>query len=293
MIRQRLQALQRSGLDRIPLKIDPTALLKPTTLSSPSPAAPTTPPPAKVTPPAPPPPSPRPLTPRPVVSAPQRPAPPSLPPVSSSLFGEEGFDSPPLTIDKRLHALEVLKAEVAACTRCAELASTRTQTVFGVGDPAARLMFIGEAPGADEDRLGFPFVGAAGQLLNDMITKGMGLKRQDVYIANVLKCRPPSNRDPAPAESVNCMGYLEQQTSIVRPAFICLLGRIAAQTLLDTTLPMGKLRGKWHRYKGIPTIATYHPAALLRNPAWKRDAWEDLQMLMRTMGLKIPGKKTD
>ena len=196
-------------------------------------------------------------------------------------------------MESRRKALDVLAAEVASCTKCAELARCRTQTVFGVGDPSARLMFIGEAPGADEDRLGYPFVGRAGQLLTDMITKGMGLKREDVYIANILKCRPPNNRDPEPAESANCVGYLEQQASIVRPAFICLLGRVAGQTLLGTTLPMGRLRGKWHQYKGIPTIVTYHPAALLYHPPWKREAWEDLQMLMRAMGLKIPRKTSE
>ncbi len=190
--------------------------------------------------------------------------------------------------EERAAALAVLASEVAGCQRCAELAASRTQTVFGVGSPSARLMFIGEAPGADEDRQGEPFVGRAGQLLNDMITKGMGLHRADVYIANILKCRPPANRDPDPAESDRCIGYLERQIAIVRPEFLCLLGRIAAQKLLDTVLPMGRLRGKWHTYRGIPTIVTYHPAALLRNPAWKKESWEDLKMLMRAMGLKLP-----
>jgi DNA polymerase len=152
-------------------------------------------------------------------------------------------------------------------------------------------MFIGEAPGADEDRQGIPFVGRAGQLLNDMIRKGMGLDRAEVYIANIIKCRPPQNRDPGPNECAACIGYLETQIQIIRPEFLCLLGRIAAQNLLRTALPMGRLRGKWHTHRGIPTLVTYHPAALLRNPDWKRETWEDLKMLMRAMGLPIPGQE--
>jgi DNA polymerase len=184
--------------------------------------------------------------------------------------------------------LGALAAEVAACRKCPQLASTRTQTVFGTGSPSTRLMFIGEAPGADEDRLGEPFVGRAGQLLNDMITKGMGLSRDQVYIANILKCRPPENRTPTVEESANCLGYLEEQISIIRPEFLCLLGRVAVQALLNTTLSMSKLRGKWQRYRGIPAIVTYHPAYLLRKPEFKREAWDDLQMLMTKMGLKVP-----
>jgi DNA polymerase len=182
--------------------------------------------------------------------------------------------------------LSALAAEVAVCRKCPHLAETRTQTVFGVGSSQTRLMFIGEAPGADEDRQGEPFVGRAGQLLNDMITKGMGLTREQVYIANILKCRPPENRNPTVDESNNCLGYLEQQIAIIRPEFLCLLGRVAVQGLLNTTHSMSRLRGKWHRYCGIPTIATYHPAYLLRKPDFKREAWDDLQMLMAAMGLK-------
>ena len=127
-----------------------------------------------------------------------------------------------------------------------------------------------------------------------MITKGMGLKRQDVYIANILKCRPPENRDPSLEESANCLGYLERQIEIVRPEFLCLLGRIAVQRiLLGTALSMGRLRGKWYRYRGIPTIVTYHPSYLLRNPPAKKDAWEDLQLLMNAMGLAVPRRKPD
>jgi DNA polymerase len=193
--------------------------------------------------------------------------------------------------EERSALLKTLAAEVAVCTKCSELAQTRTQTVFADGGPSARLMFIGEAPGADEDRQGLPFVGRAGQLLTDMITKGMGLKRQDVYIANILKCRPPENRLPSAEESENCLPYLKRQIEIVRPEFICLLGLTAVQGLLGTNLSMSRLRGKWYRYEGIPTIVTYHPAYLLRNPASKKEAWEDLQMLMTAMGVPIPGRQ--
>jgi DNA polymerase len=152
-------------------------------------------------------------------------------------------------------------------------------------------MFIGEAPGADEDRQGKPFVGRAGQLLTDMITKGMGLDRSEVFIANVLKCRPPENRTPTLEESDNCVGYLEQQIAIIRPEFICLLGKVALLGLLKVDSTMSRARGKWYYYKGIPTIVTYHPSYLLRRPDAKREVWEDLQMLMKEMGLKIPERK--
>jgi uracil-DNA glycosylase len=214
------------------------------------------------------------------------------PPTSAySLFDEPGFENEVIPPDARPGMLQVLASEVAECRRCRELAETRTQTVFADGSPTARLMFIGEAPGAEEDRQGLPFVGRAGQLLTDMITKGMGLRREDVYIANILKCRPPENRDPSPEESSNCLHYLERQIEIVRPEFLCLLGRIAVQTLLETTLSMSRLRGKWYRYRGIPTVVTYHPAYLLRNPASKKEAWVDLQTIMNAMGLPIPSRK--
>jgi DNA polymerase len=203
-----------------------------------------------------------------------------------SLFGSAEFEGAPVPACDRPAMLGALAAEVAVCRKCPYLADTRTQTVFGVGPPDSRLMFVGEAPGADEDRLGEPFVGRAGQLLNDMITKGMGLSRDEVYIANILKCRPPENRTPTVEEASNCIGYLERQIAIIRPEFLCLLGRVALQELLNTTLSMSKLRGKWHQYRGIPTIVTYHPAYLLRKPEFKREAWEDLQMLMKAMGLK-------
>jgi uracil-DNA glycosylase family 4 len=186
-------------------------------------------------------------------------------------------------------ALLSLAAEVSHCRKCPHLAETRTQTVFADGSPTARLMFIGEAPGADEDRIGVPFVGRAGQLLTDMITGWMGLKRQDVYIANVLKCRPPENREPANNEVANCLGYLERQIDIVRPEFLCLLGRVAVQKVLGTGLSMTRLRGKWYRYRGIPTVVSYHPAFLLCSPARQEEAREDLRMLMNAMGLTPNG----
>jgi DNA polymerase len=157
--------------------------------------------------------------------------------------------------------------------------------VFGVGDPHARLVFLGEAPGADEDRQGEPFVGRAGQLLNDMITKGMKLRREDVYILNVLKCRPPENRTPLPDEAANCREYLDAQLALIAPQFICCLGAVAAQNLLSSGESIGRLRGRVHEYRGAKVVCTYHPAYLLRNPAAKRDAWEDLKLLMREMGI--------
>jgi DNA polymerase len=208
-----------------------------------------------------------------------------------SLFGDEAMEFPAVDPAERPGQLAALTAEVAVCQRCPHLAATRTQTVFGIGSPTARLMFVGEAPGAEEDRTGLPFVGRAGQLLTDMITKGMGLTRAEVYIANVLKSRPPDNRNPLPEEVANCLPYLERQIAIIRPEYLCLLGATAAQALLATGLSVGKLRGQWHHYRGIPTMVTYHPSYLLRNPAAKKDAWEDLQMLMLAMGLKPPVRK--
>ncbi len=171
---------------------------------------------------------------------------------------------------------EALQARVAQCTRCA-LHATRTQTVFGVGDRRARWMFVGEAPGAEEDRQGEPFVGRAGQLLTSMI-KALGLEREDVYIANVLKCRPPGNRDPKPEEVGQCRHYLDRQIELLDPALIVAVGRIAAQNLLETDAALARLRGKVHGLgpRRRPVIVTYHPAYLLRSPGEKRKAWQDL-----------------
>lgn len=183
-------------------------------------------------------------------------------------------------------SLEVLQAEVAACQRCETLCCGRTQTVFGVGDPHARLCFLGEAPGADEDKQGEPFVGRAGQLLTKII-EACTLSREGVYILNVLKCRPPGNRNPAPDEVENCREFLDRQLKLIKPEFICCLGAVAARTLLGTELPIGRLRGQFFDYQGIQVMCTYHPAYLLRNPAAKKDVWEDMKMLMRKMGVEL------
>ena len=183
-------------------------------------------------------------------------------------------------------SLEVLQQQVAGCTRCSELASTRTQTVFGVGDPKARLCFLGEAPGADEDKTGIPFVGRGGQLLTKII-EACRLRREDVYILNMLKCRPPGNRNPLPTELANCRGYLENQLDLIRPEFICCLGAVASQNLLGTTVAIGKLRGKVHLFRGVKVVCTYHPAFLLRSPSFKKETWEDMKLLMREMGVDL------
>lgn len=174
-----------------------------------------------------------------------------------------------------------LEQEVRACTRC-PLHETRTQAVFGVGSHTARWLFIGEAPGEQEDLQGEPFVGRAGQLLTEMI-KAIGLTREAVYIANVLKCRPPRNRDPQPDEAAACESHLRSQVALIKPAIIIAVGRIAAQHLLKTTTPIGKLRGVVHDYQSIPLIVTYHPAYLLRSQTEKRRAWEDLKLARRTL----------
>jgi len=171
--------------------------------------------------------------------------------------------------------LEELAAQVAACRACT-LCGTRTQTVFADGSREARLLFVGEAPGRDEDAQGLPFVGRAGQLLNKMIA-AIDMKREEVYICNVLKCRPPDNRVPAPDEVERCRPFLEQQIALVKPVLICALGLSAAQALLETKMSMTAMRGKTFAFRGVPLIPTYHPAALLRNPGLKREAWIDLQ----------------
>jgi len=171
-----------------------------------------------------------------------------------------------------------LRARVAACTRCS-LSATRTQTVFGVGNPQAEWLIVGEAPGAEEDRQGEPFVGRAGQLLNSML-RAIGLARAQVFIANVLKCRPPGNRDPSASEAAECLPYLERQIALLKPKIMLAVGRIAAQNLLRTDAPLARLRRQVHTFglSRVPLIVTYHPAYLLRTPADKRKAWEDLKL---------------
>lgn len=182
--------------------------------------------------------------------------------------------------------LAALAEVVRDCEKCA-LCKTRTQTVFGVGNVQADLVFVGEAPGADEDAQGEPFVGKAGQLLTDIIVKGMKMKREDVYICNVLKCRPPNNRNPNPEEMSLCEPYLIQQLSLIRPKVICALGGVASKCLLQTEASVGQLRGRWHNYQGIPLRVTYHPAYLLRTPEDKGKTWEDIQEVMKVLSGEI------
>jgi DNA polymerase len=173
--------------------------------------------------------------------------------------------------------LASLRAAAEACTRC-RLAQGRQKVVFGSGNPTAELMLIGEAPGAEEDKQGLPFVGPAGELLTKII-QAMDMRREDVYIANILKCRPPGNRDPQPDEIAACRGFLERQIELIQPKVIVALGRIAAQALLGNDGPLGQMRGQWYRVRGIPAMVTYHPAALLRNQGLKRPTWEDMQQV--------------
>jgi uracil-DNA glycosylase family 4 len=189
---------------------------------------------------------------------------------------------------QRAAALELIREEIGDCTRCA-LHTGRHKIVFGDGDAAARLLFVGEGPGADEDAQGIPFVGKAGQLLNNMIN-AMGLKREQVYIANVVKCRPPANRTPEPDEGNTCSQFLFRQIDVVRPEVIVALGATAATYLLGVRQPLAGLRGRVHAFRGSKLIITYHPAYLLRDPRQKKEAWADLQIAMRELGLKPPKK---
>ena len=189
---------------------------------------------------------------------------------------------------ERAAALQIIRDEIGDCTRCA-LHSGRTKLVFGDGSPAARLMFVGEGPGADEDAQGLPFVGKAGQLLNNMIA-AMGFKRDEVYIANVVKCRPPGNRTPEPGEANTCSPFLFRQIDVVRPEVLVALGATAATYLLGQRQPLAGLRGRVHSFRGARLIVTYHPAYLLRDPRQKKEAWADLQIAMRELGLKPPAR---
>ena len=180
-----------------------------------------------------------------------------------------------------------IRQELGDCRRC-KLAHGRTQIVFGVGNPAADLMFVGEGPGEDEDRRGEPFVGRAGQLLTEIITNGMGLRRSDVYIANVVKCRPPGNRNPEPDEIAECKPFLLSQIDAVAPKVIVALGKFAAHTLLETTLPISKLRGRWFEFRGRRLMPTFHPSYLLRTPSEKKLAWEDIKLVMQALELPLP-----
>ena len=193
-----------------------------------------------------------------------------------------------VTVEDRVSALRIIREDIGDCTRCA-LHKGRNKLVFADGDPYARLMFVGEGPGADEDAQGLPFVGRAGQLLNNMIT-AMGLKREEVYIANIVKCRPPQNRTPEPDEANTCSPFLFRQIDVVEPEVIVALGATAATYLLGQRQPLAGLRGRVHSFRASKLIVTYHPAFLLRDPRQKKEAWADLQIAMRELGLKPPSR---
>lgn len=183
-----------------------------------------------------------------------------------------------------VRTLDGLRGLIGDCRRC-RLHGARTQVVFGVGDPKARVVFVGEGPGRDEDLQGEPFVGRAGQLLTDILEKGMKLTRADVYICNVVKCRPPQNRNPEPDEVATCSPFLHRQIELVAPEVIVTLGKFAAHTLLATDTPITRLRGQWQDHRGIPVMPTFHPAYLLRNPAEKKTVWQDIKQVMARLGL--------
>jgi uracil-DNA glycosylase len=188
-----------------------------------------------------------------------------------------------------VQALQIIRDDIGDCTRCRLHKQGRKQIVFGVGNPKAELMFIGEAPGADEDQQGEPFVGRAGQLLNNMI-KAMGIRREDVYIANIIKCRPPGNRTPERDECETCSPFLMRQIAVIKPKAIVALGAVAAKTLLAINAPMSEFRGRWFDFRGTKLAVTYHPAFLLRDPRQKKETWKDLQMVMKELGMAIPAK---
>jgi len=202
-------------------------------------------------------------------------------PPSADLFTAPGLST--------TRSLDELRTFIGDCQRC-KLAPHRTRLVFGVGNPRARLVFVGEGPGADEDAQGEPFVGRAGQLLTEIITKGMRLRREDVYIANVIKCRPPGNRNPEPDEVASCEPFLLRQIELIGPEVIVALGKFAAQTLLRSKVPITQLRGRWYDYHGIKLMPTFHPAYLLRNPGDKRVVWADIQKVMKVLGLEAAGR---
>jgi uracil-DNA glycosylase family 4 len=204
-------------------------------------------------------------------------------------ISEVAMPKPESGVADPVQALRLIREDLGDCTRCRLSKQGRKQIVFGVGSPNAELMFIGEAPGADEDQQGEPFVGRAGQLLNNMI-KAMGLRREDVYIANIIKCRPPGNRMPERDECETCSPFLMRQISAIRPKAIVALGAVAAKTLLAINAPMSEFRGHWFDFRGTKLAVTYHPAFLLRDPRQKKETWKDLQMVMKELGLAIPAK---
>ena len=207
----------------------------------------------------------------------------------SVVFQEEPLPQPKLQPADPATALRLIREDLGDCTRCRLHKQGRKQIVFGVGNPNADLMFIGEAPGADEDEQGEPFVGRSGQLLTNMI-KAMGLRREDVYIANIIKCRPPGNRTPERDECDTCSPFLMRQIEAIKPKALVALGAVAAKSLLAINAPMSELRGRWYDFRGTKLAVTYHPAFLLRDPRQKKETWKDLQMVMKEMGLPLPEK---
>lgn len=203
-------------------------------------------------------------------------------PLSYLTADNEPLVRPPAFTGGDEHDLEAVRTELGDCRRC-PLGDRRQHLVFGEGNPSAELVFVGEAPGADEDAQGRPFVGRAGQLLTKIIA-AMGLKREEVYICNILKCRPPGNRNPLPDEIAACEPFLIRQLGVIRPRVICAMGSIAAHSLLKSESPISVLRGRFHSYQGIPLMPTYHPAYLLRNPGAKKQVWEDVQLIMKRLG---------
>ncbi|MFQ5602008.1 MAG: uracil-DNA glycosylase family protein [bacterium] len=209
----------------------------------------------------------------------------------AELYGREFYLDLPEREDAGTESFATLASfgeAIQNCQKCG-LAKSRTHFVFGTGNPHANLLCIGEAPGQEEDRLGEPFVGAAGELLN-RILKAIGFQREEVYIANIIKCRPPGNRDPEPEEISQCMPYLKQQIAMIQPRVILALGRVAAQNLLNSAESLGSLRGKLHYFEKIPVMVTYHPAALLRNPSWKRSTWDDVKELRKFYDQEVGDK---
>jgi uracil-DNA glycosylase len=213
----------------------------------------------------------------------------AVPAAEENLFATP---KPESTVSDPAKALRLVREDLGDCTRCRLSKQGRKQIVFGVGNPRADLMFIGEAPGADEDQQGEPFVGRAGQLLNNMI-KAMGLQREDVYIANIIKCRPPGNRTPERDECETCSPFLMRQIAVIKPKVIVALGAVAAKTLLAINAPMSELRGHWYDFKGTKLAVTYHPAFLLRDPRQKKETWKDLQMVMKDLGLTMPARSAE
>lgn len=284
-VRQRLEDLRRAGVTHIPrTRAAADGDDSPAAAPRISPAAPVSPP----------------ATPAPAVADPVAEKPvPALPVEESSAPASllEPSDNRPVdaplsstpSLEERQQQLAAWAARVAACRRCEELADSRTQTVFGVGNPEADILFIGEAPGADEDRQGEPFVGRAGQLLNKII-EACRLTRDEIYICNILRCRPPGNRNPTPREAANCREFLDGQISVVDPTYIVCWGSVAAQNLLDRTDSIGRLRKQFFTYGRAKVLCTYHPSYLLRNPAAKKEVWDDMKFLFRDMGINLDSK---